>query len=440
MKTDGIHRTVLKRLLVVSAALSVGIGAVVFYLGMRQAEGLVLRLALEEARSLDHLNRLGAEHDLALKRVAEEFLERHFVLIKFYDRDKREVLQAVLPGTEAIVAELQTHAHVLPLSGAPRHAAAFVGERVLVHLMLPLGIDGGTPTGYFEGVYQVDDATVKSIRNSVLGALALVVLTTLAASTVLYPIIISLNRGLIQHANNLLKGNIELMQVLGTAIALRDSDTGTHNHRVTLYTVRLAEASGLDRVRICRLIAGAFLHDVGKIGVSDTILLKHGRHSEEESRIMRTHVPLGVDILSKSGWLQNAHEVVECHHERYDGSGYPRGLQEEAIPLGARIFAIADVFDALVSRRPYKEPFGFDEAMRLLAQGRGRHFDPTLLDVFARIARAAYDEINGADEVLVISILDEVVKRYFLTDPGVLLEIDDRRSRADTHSPAVRPK
>lgn len=418
MKADGIHRTVLKRLLIASAALSVGIGAAAFYLEMRQAEGLILRLALEEARSFtarshDHLNRPGIEHDLALKRVAEAFLEHHFVLVKFYDRDKREVLQTALPGTDAIAAELQTHAHVLPPSGAPQHAAAFVGKRALMHLMLPLGVDSRTPAGYFEGVYQVDEATLAGVRNGVLGALALVVLTVLATATVLYPIILSLNRGLIQRANDLLKGNIELMQVLGTAVALRDSDTGTHNYRVTLYAVRLAEAVGLDRARMRRLIAGAFLHDVGKIGVSDTILLKRGRHSEEESRIMRSHVPLGVAILSKSGWLKNAREVVECHHERYDGSGYPRGLQGEAIPLGARIFAIADVFDALVSRRPYKEPFGFDEAMRLLAQGRGGHFDPVLLDAFGRIARTAYDGINDADETLVIKALDEVVKSYF---------------------------
>jgi len=418
MKASGIHRTVLKRLLVVSAALSVGIGTLAFYLEMRQAEGLVLRLALEEsrsftARSLEHLNRPGIEHDLALRRVAEEFLQRHFVLVTFYDRDQREVLRAALPGTDSIAARLQTHAHVLPLSGEARHAAAFVDEGVLMHLMLPLGGDGEIPVGYFEGVYRVDEATLADIRNGVLGALALVVLTVLVAATVLYPIIMSLNRALIRRARDLLKGNIELMQVLGSAVALRDSDTGTHNYRVTLYAVRLAEAVGLDRARLRRLVAGAFLHDVGKIGVSDTILLKRGRHSEAETRIMRSHVPLGVAILSKSGWLQNAREVVECHHERYDGSGYPRGLRGEAIPLGARIFAIADVFDALVSRRPYKEPFGFDEAMGLLAQRRGGHFDPVLLDVFERIARTAYDEINGADEARLIKTLDEVVKSYF---------------------------
>lgn len=418
MKRNDIRRKAVERLLVAWAALSVVIGAVVFYLETRKAEALVLQLALEESRSftahsLDHLNRPGAGHDLALRRMAEEFLERHFILVKLYDRDRREVLQAAALGAEAVAAELRTHAHLLPLTEAAQHKAAFVRQRVLMHVLLPLGEEGERRTGYFEGMYQVDDATLASIRNDVLGALALVVLATLAATATLYPIIISLNRGLIRYAQDLLKGNIELMQVLGSAVALRDSDTGTHNYRVTLYAVRLGEAVGLDRARMRRLIAGAFLHDVGKIGVSDTILLKPGKHTDEELRAMRRHVPLGVEILSKSEWLQNAREVVECHHERYDGTGYPRGLQGEAIPLGARIFAIADVFDALVSRRSYKEPLGFDEALRLIERERGTHFDPALLDAFGRMARAAYSEIDGAQEAVVARRVNELVEKYF---------------------------
>ena len=141
--------------------------------------------------------------------------------------------------------------------------------------------------------YHVDDATVENIRNDVIAALALVVLVTLAAAVALYAVIISLNRELIKFSSDLLKGNIELMQVLGSAIALRDADTGVHNYRVTLYAVRIAEHIGLNKIQMRKLIAGAFLHDVGKIGVSDTILLKPGKHTDEESRVMRTHVSLG---------------------------------------------------------------------------------------------------------------------------------------------------
>ena len=411
----GIHRRAIMRLTAAWVVLSLFAGGAMLYVEVRKAEDLVLKKALDEARAFAaaaHM-RPGSDHQTVLQQKAVEYLKRHMVVIKLYRPDGREVLRAVAPGFEAIEARLTTHPHLSVPSNSVRHSSAFIQQRPLMHVLLPLSDRDGGQAGYFEGVYRVDDETIANIRNDVLGALALVVLVTLATTVALYPVIVSLNRELIQYAKDLLKGNIELMQVLGSAVALRDSDTGTHNHRVTLYAVRLAEAIGLDRAQMRRLIAGAFLHDVGKIGVSDTILLKRGRHSEEETHVMRTHVSLGVNILSKSEWLQNAREVVECHHERYDGSGYPRGLKDEAIPLNARIFAIADVFDALVSWRPYKEPFGFEEAMRLLARERGRHFDPVLLDTFERIARTAYAEIDGADEALVVSTLDEVVTRYF---------------------------
>ena len=153
---------------------------------------------------------------------------------------------------------------------------------------------------------------------------------------------------------------------------------------------------------------------MGKIGISDNILLKPGKHTGKESRVMRTHVPLGVDILRKSEWLQNARDVVEFHHEKFDGSGYISGLKGEEIPLNARIFAITDVFDALVSKRPYKEPFDFDKAMQMLERDRGRHFDPTLLDAFKRIAHELYSQISGVDDVVVAQTLDKLVKKYFL--------------------------
>lgn len=409
----GIHRRAITRLAVAWAVLSLLAGGAVFYVELRKAEDHILEMALDEAKAFAAHVRPGVDHHTVLKRKADEYLKRHMVVIKLYRPDGREVMRAVTPGYESVEARLATHKHFTVPSNSVRHSSFFIQQRPLMHVLLPLRDQGGGRAGYFEGVYRVDDETIATIRNDVLGALALVVLVTLATTVALYPVIVSLNRGLIRYAKDLLKGNIELMQVLGSAAALRDSDTGTHNHRVTLYAVRLAEAVGLDRVLMRQLIAGAFLHDVGKIGVSDNILLKRGRHSEDETRVMRAHVPLGVGILSKSGWLQNAREVVESHHEKYDGTGYPRGLAGEAIPLNARIFAIADVFDALVSRRPYKEPLDFEEALQMLARERGRHFDPGLLDAFERIARTAYAGINGADEAHVVRVLDEVVTRYF---------------------------
>jgi len=418
MIRDDIHRTLVKRLLLVGAALSVVIGGAAFYLELKKAEDMVLRLALAESQnftagSLNHLNRPGVGHEIVLRRQAEAFLKRHFIVITLYDRNKREILRAAAPGTQQTIAALERHRHVLPLSDTTRHSAAFIQRRVLMHVLLPLTENGGPVLGYFDGVYQVDDETMAHLRGNALGALAVTVLAVLTVTATLYPVILSLNRDVRKFAADLLKGNLELMEVLGSAIALRDADTGAHNYRVAIYAARLGEAIGLAAERMRQLIAGAFLHDVGKIGVSDTILLKPGAHTDEELRRMRSHVTLGVEFLAHSEWLQHARDVVACHHEKYDGSGYPRGLQGEAIPLSARIFAIVDVFDALVSRRPYKEPFGFDRAMDMLARERGRHFDPALLDAFTRIAPALYAEFHAADAAALKPALNAVVARYF---------------------------
>lgn len=412
-----IHKRVILRLLIAWLALSVTIGATVSYFEIRKAEALVLQLAITESRifaasNLYHFNRPGEAHEVVLRRQAEQLIRQQFILITLYDRDQHQVLQVAAPG--ANVAELmQQHRHLLLPGRTAQHNAIFFRQRLLLHIGLPLKQADDTLVGYFEGVYQVTPQTLARVRSDILGALSLVVLVTLASALALYPVIISLNRELIKFSADLLTGNINLMKVLGSAIAMRDADTGVHNYRVTIYAARLGEMIGLAPSLLRQLIAGALLHDVGKIGISDTVLLKPAQLSDDELRVMHGHVALGVAILRESEWLQNARDVVEFHHERYDGSGYLRGLKGEQIPLNARIFAIADVFDALVSKRPYKEPWPFDEALRLLDHERGKHFDPTLLDAFSGIARAIYMQINGVDEASVARLLDELIKKYF---------------------------
>ena len=158
----------------------------------------------------------------------------------------------------------------------------------------------------------------------------------------------------------------------------------------------------------------AFLHDVGKIGIRDNILLKPASLSDTEFEVMRSHVRLGVDIISKSNWLAGAREVVEFHHEKFDGSGYMKGLKGKEIPLNARIFAIVDVFDALTSKRPYKEPFGFEETMDILQRDSGGRFDPELLSTFCGIAYSLYQEISRADDSTLEALLNRSVSKHFL--------------------------
>jgi len=213
--------------------------------------------------------------------------------------------------------------------------------------------------------------------------------------------------------DELLDANLELLDVLGRAIAERDSDTNAHNYRVTLYSVKLAETLGLDDKRVRDLTAGAFLYDVGKIGIRDAVLLKPGPLTPDETVIMREHVMKGVAIISRAKWLRGARAVVECHHEKYDGTGYPKGLAGAQIPLIARIFAVADVFDALTSHRVYKEPFELEKVVALMAAKSGNHFDPEVVDAFLVIAAGLYEEIAHATEEQAAEMLKALVRRRF---------------------------
>ncbi len=222
-----------------------------------------------------------------------------------------------------------------------------------------------------------------------------------------------------QFNHEMVKANIETLRILGRAIAKRDHETGSHDSRVTLYAVRLAEAAGVDDRTIRHLIIGAFVHDVGKIAVPDRILRKAGPLSPEEWEEMKSHVTMGVDILARCqgcGWMHEAIEVVRFHHERFDGSGYPSGIAGRQIPLNARIFAIVDVFDALTSPRPYKDRIPFDRAMETMSAQRNLHFDPDLLDRFCEVARRLYDRYADEDDETLDHDLDEVIARYFADD------------------------
>jgi HD-GYP domain-containing protein (c-di-GMP phosphodiesterase class II) len=411
---QNIHLLVAKRLFLGWLLLTVVIGGAVFYLETEKVDELVLDLAVKESKNFTvEFKRSNAAQMELLRQRAEEFLKGHFIVLELYDEHKRKILEIVDPGREVIEQKLKQYVHPFPLEDATFYKKFWIDRQLFLQVLLPLKEKNGELIGYFEGVYEVDAETLNDIEANLIRTLVLVLVAILTTTVMLYPIIISLNKGLVKLSNDLLKGNIELMDVLGSAIAKRDSDTSIHNYRVTIYAIRLAEAIGLHNSEIRKLISGAFLHDVGKIGISDNVLLKPGKLTDEEFAMMRNHVALGVDIIDKSNWLHGARDVVEFHHEKYDGGGYLQGLKGEEIPLNARIFAIVDVFDALTSKRPYKAPMPFEEAMAVLEKGRGSHFDPRLLDTFAGIAPELYAAVSGAEEREVEASLDRLVKKHF---------------------------
>jgi len=291
----------------------------------------------------------------------------------------------------------------------------------VVAIAVPVTDRVGAKLAQLNGVFIVSPQILARAQGrlglAALTAAAIVFVTTL----LIYPMIRRLVRRLSALSIQLLDANLETLQVLGSAIAKRDSDTDAHNYRVTIYSVHLAEASHADSALVRRLIKGAFLHDVGKIGVRDDVLLKPGRLDAQEFETMKTHVTHGMDIIARSEWLQDAGEVIGDHHEKYDGAGYRHGLQGEAIPLTARIFAVADVFDALTSERPYKKPMAVEESLAILRQGAGKHFDPGLVARFATVAGALHARF-GNDYEAARRELARIIERYFQADLGVVLE------------------
>ncbi|WP_022944039.1 two-component system response regulator [Pseudoalteromonas ruthenica] len=185
-------------------------------------------------------------------------------------------------------------------------------------------------------------------------------------------------------ADLLKAAQLELIQRLSHAAEYKDNETGQHIIRMSRYCHIIARAYGFNEAHAESLLLAAPMHDIGKIGIPDNILLKPGRLDQDEYRQMQTHASIGADILagSSSALIQLAHRLALEHHERFDGSGYPNGLQGEEISIEGRICAIADVFDALTSKRPYKEPWPIDKAVQLLQEEKGKHFDPELVDIF----------------------------------------------------------
>ncbi|WP_298403705.1 PAS domain S-box protein [uncultured Chloroflexus sp.] len=187
----------------------------------------------------------------------------------------------------------------------------------------------------------------------------------------------------VQHAHDKLRAAYDAtIEGWARALDLRDHETEGHSRRVTELTVRIAERMGFSDEEIVHIRRGALLHDIGKMGIPDAILNKPGPLDEQEWAIMRTHPALAVELLRPINFLAPALAIPWCHHEKWDGTGYPRGLRGEEIPLAARIFAVVDVYDALTSNRPYRAAWPPECALAYIREQAGRHFDPQVVEVF----------------------------------------------------------
>ncbi|MFZ3199790.1 MAG: HD domain-containing phosphohydrolase [Candidatus Acidiferrales bacterium] len=184
------------------------------------------------------------------------------------------------------------------------------------------------------------------------------------------------------------------LEALGSALDAKDAETEGHCQRVTAFTITIAKAMGVDKALLRHIARGAFLHDIGKMGIPDQILRKPSPLTLEEREIMRRHCEIGYAVLERIPFLKEAAEIVLSHQECYDGSGYPRGLKGEQIPLGARIFAVADTLDAMISDRPYRKALPISAARNEISRFSGTQFDPRVVEVFLSYADKVWLDLH----------------------------------------------
>jgi putative nucleotidyltransferase with HDIG domain len=201
--------------------------------------------------------------------------------------------------------------------------------------------------------------------------------------------------------DDLQRTNVELSLAYDTtlegwskALDLRDKETEGHTQRVTEMTVRLARSMGVSEADLMHIRRGALLHDIGKMGIPDSILLKPGPLTDEERDVMQRHPVYAYELLSPIAFLKPALDIPYCHHEKWDGTGYPRGLKGEQIPLAARIFTVVDVWDALCSDRPYRQGWPEERVLEHIASLSGSQFDPSVVEAFLAMDRALRPSTN----------------------------------------------
>ncbi|HEV2327103.1 MAG TPA: HD domain-containing phosphohydrolase [Terracidiphilus sp.] len=201
---------------------------------------------------------------------------------------------------------------------------------------------------------------------------------------------------MLRHAMEDLEHSYDVtLEALGDALDLKDSETEGHSKRVTAYTIALARAMGIPPAEIKVIARGAFLHDIGKMAIPDDILRKPGSLTAEEQDLMREHCARGYNMLRKIPFLAEAAEIVFSHQEHFDGSGYPNRLRGHDIPVGARIFAVADALDAITSDRPYRKAHSFDAAREEILRCSGSQFDPVVVEVFLKIPNELWQELRS---------------------------------------------
>lgn len=413
-----LQLTLARRLAISAVSLGVAAGGVVYWLTSYRTESQALEHAIASVQHFESpAMRLTTGSAQESHAALEQLLDKErFIGVRVFAPNRESLFERWGDVPEFLVAEAKRQPTRWPAIGQSHSKRIDVAGEQLIQVVLPMTADDGSLAGYVEGVSRVTAEVLLGQQQQIQTAAIAGAASVLAATVLLYPLLLAMLKQSAGLSRRLLDSNLSLMHSLGNAVAKRDSDTDAHNYRVTYYAVALAEAMDLPQNEIADLVVGAFLHDVGKIGIPDRILLKPGKLTAEEFEIMKSHSLLGTEIVAGNHWLAGAAQTIRHHHERFDGAGYPDGLRGDAIPRIARVFAVVDVFDALTSERPYKKPMALVEALRVIKGDAGRHFDPEATAVFIKIAPRLYAKTVQIGDAELRQAMRALLSRYFKTE------------------------
>lgn len=414
-----IHALLIKRLTGVCLLAIVLVAGATCYVEYSRLEQSLINAAAKEARLFiplflnQHNNHSDGETVVATPEFYDSIAHTSFVEVRLTSPDGSLFFEKSRASGEQIRQRFNDKSIRLTPGGEPVGAWLFADKRLYLMTVIPVrGLQDDDILGHLEALYRSSLEDTKAIGwrfvlSCLIGAGAVVI-----CGLLMYPGLIFFHNRLIRSSSDLNLANNFLLKKLGSALAKSDVGAAEHNYRVLIYGIRLAEHHKLSRTRIRNLIQGIFLHDIGMLELDVSIVLKQGPLDKKELSQVQDHVKTGVAQIKRYRWLRDGLDVVRCHHEKYDGSGYPAGLSQDKIPLEARIFAIVDAFDALTSQRPYRQPQELERALAVLEQESGSHFDPVLLAPFIEMAPQLYNIVTKLKGKALEKEVRGVVKKY----------------------------
>lgn len=385
--------------------------AVYYYHEYHIVQDIQKNIELKKTEFLDILGEYPIEKidSQKLDILKQELEQKSILFAKLYDQKENKIIDIDFHQKNNLVPRDK-----ITLSLEKLTYQTFMETQNEIYLLFQTPITIKNNDYHVVLLLQLDQNTIDTINEDVKFTLLIVIITTLLIFVTILPLIYIQYKTLVKSKNQILEANVSILLSLGNAIAKRDSDTNEHNYRVTYYSIKIAESMNLSKTQIQALVKGAFLHDIGKIAISDTILLKPSKLTEKEFEIMKTHVNHGLDIVKNIKWLQDAIVVIQNHHEKVDGSGYPNGLKKDDIPIEARIFAVADVFDALTSKRPYKEAFSSQKSFFIINENINTHFDSEVVSIFQKTYQRLYNDVKNLSPEDLKTLLINNVYEYFI--------------------------